>query len=190
MYLDLTLNNSLGRLTDNQCFYIITDSIYFFTKNTGFINHQSVCEWCVIHCIIGLLMKIAEVADSHVMHVCKCTQTYDSTGKSVYRVVSQTKVCWTMGISFTDFYTHYKEAITRSPVFVAQGSQLYFRLDIILVKGLSKHTLNTYFSGMKIDPKYAFLHAFFLICVSRPFQNLSIRPKTYPFFQFCTFKHP
>ena len=39
---------------------------------------------------------------------------------------------------------------------------LYFRLDIILVKGLSKHTLNTYFPGMKIDPKYAFLHVFFL----------------------------
>ena len=32
------------------------------------------------------------------------------------------------------------------------GGHLYFRLDIILVKGLSKHTLNTYFSGMKIDP--------------------------------------
>ena len=43
----------------------------------------------------------------------------------------------------------------------ARGDHLYFRLDIIRVKGLSKHTLNTYFSGMKIDPKYAFLHAFF-----------------------------
>ena len=54
------------------------------------------------------------------------------------------------------------------------GDHLYFRLDIILVKRLSKHTLNTYFSGMNIDPKYGFLHAFFLICVSCPFQNLSI----------------
>ena len=45
------------------------------------------------------------------------------------------------------------------------GGHLYFRLDIILVKGLSKHTLNTYFSGMKIDPKYAF----FSICSSCPF---------------------
>ena len=54
------------------------------------------------------------------------------------------------------------------------GVHLYFRLDIILVKGLSKHILNTYFSGMKVDPKYAFLHAFFLICVSCPFQNLSV----------------
>ena len=39
---------------------------------------------------------------------------------------------------------------------------LYFRLDIILVKGVSKHTLNTYFSGKKIDPKYAFFACVFL----------------------------
>ena len=39
-------------------------------------------------------------------------------------------------------------------IFVCKrGGGLYFRLDIIHVKGLSKHTLNTYFSGMKIDPK-------------------------------------
>ena len=42
----------------------------------------------------------------------------------------------------------------------------------------------------KVDPNYAFLHAFFLICPSCPFQNLSIWPKTHPFFQFCTFLHP
>ena len=58
---------------------------------------------------------------------------------------------------------------------------LYFRLDIILVKGLLKQTLNTYFSGMKIYPKYMFLHAFLLICPSCPFQNLLIWPKTHPF---------
>ena len=60
---------------------------------------------------------------------------------------------------------------------------------IRLVHGHTKSTLITYFSGMKIDPKYAFLHAFFLICPSCPFQNLSIWPKTHPFFQiarFCT----
>ena len=45
---------------------------------------------------------------------------------------------------------------------------------------------NHVFSGMKIDPNYAFLHAFFLICPSCPFQNLSIWPKTHPFFQFFT----
>ena len=33
---------------------------------------------------------------------------------------------------------------------------------------------NHVFSGMKKDPKYAFLHAFFLICLSCSFQNLSI----------------
>ena len=55
---------------------------------------------------------------------------------------------------------------------------LYFRLDIIPVKGLSKHTLNTYISGTKIDPKYTFLHTFFLISPPCPFQNLS--PPAYP----------
>ena len=66
------------------------------------------------------------------------------------------------------------------------GGHLYLRLDIILVKGLSKHTLNTYFSGMKIDPKYSF----FLICVLCPFQNLSIWPKTYLFSNFARFCIP
>ena len=70
------------------------------------------------------------------------------------------------------------------------GDHLYFKLDIILVKGLSKHTLNTYFWGMKIDRKYKFLHAFFVIFPSCPFQNLSIWPKTHLFFpnfaHFCT----
>ena len=59
---------------------------------------------------------------------------------------------------------------------------MYFRLDINLVKGLTKHTLNTYFSGLKIDPKYAFLHTFFLICSSCPYQNLSLWPKSHTFF--------
>ena len=70
------------------------------------------------------------------------------------------------------------------------GAHLYFRLDIILIKGLSKHTLNTYFSGMKIDPKYPFLQAFFLIFPSCPFKNLSLWPKRHPFFQFCMFCTP
>ena len=37
------------------------------------------------------------------------------------------------------------------------------------------------FSGMKKDPKYTFLHAFFLIWLSCSFQNLSIWPKTHFF---------
>ena len=56
------------------------------------------------------------------------------------------------------------------------------RGGIMLVHGLTKSTLITYFSGMKKDPKYAFSHAFFLICLSCFFQNLSIWPKTHPFF--------
>ena len=43
---------------------------------------------------------------------------------------------------------------------IKPGGHLYFRLDIVLVKGLTKHILDTYFSGMKIHPKYTFLHAF------------------------------
>ena len=72
----------------------------------------------------------------------------------------------------------------------AGGATRMARGGIRLVHGLTKSTLITYFSGMKKDPKYAFLHAFFLICLSCSFQNLSIWPKTYPFFQyfarFCT----
>ena len=74
-------------------------------------------------------------------------------------------------------------------VFNARGATRMARGGIRLVHGPTKNTLITYFSGMKKDPKYAFLHAFFLICLSCSFQNLSIWPKTHPFFQFCTFLH-
>ena len=53
------------------------------------------------------------------------------------------------------------------------GTQMA-RGGIRLVHGHTKSILIPYFSCMKIDPKYAFLHAFFLICLSCPFQNLSI----------------
>ena len=49
------------------------------------------------------------------------------------------------------------------------GGTRMARGGIRLVHGLTKNTLITYFSGMKIDPKYAFLHAFFLICLSCSF---------------------
>ena len=62
------------------------------------------------------------------------------------------------------------------------GATRMARGGIRLVHGHTKSTLITYFSGMKIDPKYAFLHAFFLIFPSCPFQNLSKWPKTHPFF--------
>ena len=70
------------------------------------------------------------------------------------------------------------------------GATRMARGGIRLVHGLTKSTLITYYSGMKKDPIYVFLHAFFLICLSYSFQNLSIWPKTHPFFQFCTFLHP
>ena len=54
--------------------------------------------------------------------------------------------------------------------------------------GQTKSTLITYFSGMKIDPKYAFLHAFSFICQSYPFQNLYDQKHTLfsNFARFCT----
>ena len=52
-----------------------------------------------------------------------------------------------------------------------------------------KHTLNTYFSGKKIDPKYAFFHAFFLI-FRMSFPKCVNLTKNTPFFsifaRFCT----
>ena len=64
---------------------------------------------------------------------------------------------------------------------------LYFRLDIVLIKGLSKHTLITYFPGMKIGTCFflndIFHHLFSKIC-SPPG---SPSPKTHPFFQFCMY---
>ena len=67
------------------------------------------------------------------------------------------------------FFLHFGKlhiflALTQIPEIESLGGHLYFRLDIIRVKGLSKHTLNSYFSCMKIDPKYVFLlRVFFLI---------------------------
>ena len=55
-----------------------------------------------------------------------------------------------------------------------RGATRMARGGIRLVHGHTKSTLITYFSSTKIYPKYAFLHAFFLICQSCPFQNLSI----------------
>ena len=64
------------------------------------------------------------------------------------------------------------------------GATRMARGGIRLVHGLTKSTLITYFSCMKIDPKYAFLHELFLICLS--YHILSkicfIWPKTHFFF--------
>ena len=47
---------------------------------------------------------------------------------------------------------------------------------IRLIHGFTKSTLIMYFSGMKIDPKYAFLHAFFLICLLYMTKNTPFFP--------------
>ena len=87
-------------------------------------------------------------------------------------------------------------------LFVTQQNQSWFmtqhpgatrmaRGGIRLVHGHTNSTLITYFSDMKIDRKYAFLHAFFLICLSSPFQfSFVYMTKNTPFFsnfaRFCT----
>ena len=65
------------------------------------------------------------------------------------------------------------------------GATRMARGGIRLVHGLTKSTQANHvtFRYMKKDPKYAFLHAFFLICLSCSFQNLFIWPKTHLFFQ-------
>ena len=69
------------------------------------------------------------------------------------------------------------------------GGHLYFKLDIIPVKELLKHTLNTYFSDMKTDPKYAFLLAFFSL-VRHVLSKISQYVKKHTYFSnracFCT----
>ena len=60
----------------------------------------------------------------------------------------------------------------------------------LVLHGLTNSTLIMYYSGMKKDPKYAFLLAFFFICLSCAFQNLSIWPKSHPFSNFARFCTP
>ena len=103
------------------------------------------------------------------------------------------KSIWTgsfKGPSFKPHFPRFLKPYFQRHRFSRGGGTRMTRGGIRLVHGHTKSTLITYFSGMKIDPKYAFLHAFFLICPSCPFQNLSTWPKTHPFFQFCTFLHP
>ena len=64
---------------------------------------------------------------------------------------------------------------------------LYFRLDIILVKGLSKHTLITYF---QIDLKYAIQHFFVYLSHLVLSKICKHAPKHTFFLQFCTFCTP
>ena len=97
--------------------------------------------------------------------------------------VMHSLLCDFLGMSFPYFSQQVPCACQKSGQFwVAKSNPRPGGGGIRLVHGHTKNTLITYFSGMKIDPKYAFLHAFFLICPSCPFQNLSIWPKKHLFF--------
>ena len=72
------------------------------------------------------------------------------------------------------------------------GEHLHFGLDIILVKGLSKHTWSMCFPSMKIYPNYAFLHVFFFLnfsIVSFP-KFVKMTHNTPVFFNFGWFCTP
>ena len=64
---------------------------------------------------------------------------------------------------------------------VGGGGHLYVRLDIIFIKGLSKHTLNMYFSGMKIDPKIRVFACVFLNLSFPKFVNMTKNPHPFIF---------
>ena len=64
-----------------------------------------------------------------------------------------------------------------------QGGTRMARGGIRLVHGLTKSTLIIYFSCMKIDPKYAFLHAFFLNLPVMSFPKFVYMTKNTPFFR-------
>ena len=74
--------------------------------------------------------------------------------------------------------------------FFQGGATRMARGGIRLVHGLTKSTLITYYSGMKKDPKYAFLHAFFLICLSCAFQICLYAQKHTLFSNFARFCTP
>ena len=62
------------------------------------------------------------------------------------------------------------------------GATRMARGGIRLVHGHTKSTLITYFSGMKIDPNYAFLKAFFLNLSVMSFSKYVYMTKNTPFF--------
>ena len=67
----------------------------------------------------------------------------------------------------------------------APGGHLYFRVDIILVKGRSKLALSTYFPNMKIDPNYTFCMFFFsVLFFHHVLSKICKNDKNTPFFYF------
>ena len=73
---------------------------------------------------------------------------------------------------------------------VTPGGPLVFQAGYHPCKRSFKIHPKHVFYRCEIDPKHAFLHAFFLICPSCPFQNLSIWPKTHLFSNFARFWTP
>ena len=71
-----------------------------------------------------------------------------------------------------------------------RGGALVFQAGYHARKMTFKTHPNTYFSGMKIDPKYALVHAFLLICPSYPLKICHYDQKDTLFSQFCTFFVP
>ena len=71
---------------------------------------------------------------------------------------------------------------------ICQGGTRMARGGIRLVHGLTKSILITYFSGMKIDPKYAFLHVYFSLFSCHVLSKICLydQKHTPNFAHFCT----
>ena len=70
------------------------------------------------------------------------------------------------------------------------GGALVFQAGYHPPKRIFKTHPKHIFFRYENRPLNMFLHAFFLNCASRPFQNLSMWPKTYPFSNFARFCTP
>ena len=75
-----------------------------------------------------------------------------------------------------------KSSIFGEFIIFPRGATRMARGGIRLIHGLTKSTLITYFSGTKKDPKYAFLHAFFLNLPIMFFPKFVYTTKNTPFF--------
>ena len=76
-------------------------------------------------------------------------------------------------LQWSNEYCYQREGVLRFGLKGARGATQMARGGIRLVHGLA---------GMKIDRKYAFLHAFFLICLPCSFPKFVYMTKNTPFF--------
>ena len=136
----------------------------------------------VLLCIFYIFVKPC-CFRTNLVHYIQCSWSVGNTVKQS-KLDSFFFLLFIMGYSIWTLYTPVKvEVHTGGGTRMAKGG-------IRLIHGHTKSTLIMHFSGMKIDPKYAFLHAFFLTCPSCPSQNLSIWPKTHSFSNFARFCTP